>query len=234
MNKHILTLNGLSATAYTPATHDAAAPLLLTFFTAAEADKLAALLPEGMVLLAINEPNWEHAFTPWPAARAFKGTPDFGGGADAFLHDLLNSILPTAEAALALQPAWRGLTGYSLAGLFALYAAYRCDVFTRIASVSGSLWYDGWLDFMQARTPQHLPERAYFSVGDKEKNAKNPRLARVEAHTQEAAAIWCKLGATTMFELTEGGHFNDAPQRLAKAIRWLSQTDATPFDSRQV
>lgn len=36
-----------------------------------------------------------------------------------------------------------GIAGYSLAGLFALYALYKTDVFTRVASMSGSLWFPG-------------------------------------------------------------------------------------------
>ena len=51
--------------------------------------------------------------------------------------------------------------------------------------MSGSLWFDGLADFLQ-HAPPTLPERAYFSVGDREKNSKNPRLACVETRTQAA------------------------------------------------
>ena len=223
MNKHSLTLAGKSAAVYTAAEHRSEHPLIVSFPEPGEEDTLAALLPDHITLLAIHEPDWEHSFSPWPAPRAFKSGADFSGGAADYLHDLVEHILPEAETALNLQPAWRGLAGYSLAGLFALYAACHSHTFSRIASVSGSLWFDGWIDYMRRHTPQPLPERAYFSIGDTEKNTKNPRMAVVEDNTREAETLWHGAGIHTLFALNNGSHFQNVPERTAKAIAFLAQ-----------
>ena len=62
-------------------------------------------------------------------------------------------------------PRWRGIAGYSLAGLFAVYALYRTDVFARAASVSGSLWFPGFREYVFSHTPLCRPDCVYFSLG---------------------------------------------------------------------
>ena len=131
MNKHTLHINQRELTAYLPAQHRPDAPTLLVFpDSPAEANALAALLPDYIALLALPEANWEHAFTPWHAPKLFAKGADFGGGADATLQQLTATILPTAERELGLQPQWRGLLGYSLAGLFALYTPPTAAIFS--------------------------------------------------------------------------------------------------------
>ena len=75
-------------------------------------------------LVAISDLDWNHDMAPWDSPAAFKkGTP-FTGGADDYLRLLVDEIIPEAEKDLATPPAWRGIAGYSLAGLFALYAGW--------------------------------------------------------------------------------------------------------------
>jgi predicted alpha/beta superfamily hydrolase len=186
-----------------------------------EAAPLADLLAaHALLLVAVDEPDWETHFSPWPAPKVFKGSADFGGLADAYLGTLTHEIVPAAEAAAGIAPQWRGLAGYSLAGLLSVYAPYQTDIFSRTASVSGSLWFDGLADFLQ-HAPPTLPERAYFSVGDREKNSKNPRLACVETRTQAAQQLMQARGASSIFELNPGGHFEHVPARMARAVEWL-------------
>ena len=222
MNKHTLHINQRELTAYLPAQHRSNAPTLLAFpDSPAEADALAALLPDYIALLSLPEANWEHAFTPWHAPKLFAKGADFGGGADATLQQLTATILPTAERELGLQPQWRGLLGYSLAGLFALYTAYRSDFFQRIASVSGSLWFDSWADFAAAHTPNPLPQAMYFSLGDKEPQSHTPRMAAVQTATEAVFAKWQQYACPCTLEINAGGHFDNVPQRLAQAAAWL-------------
>ncbi|WP_246408121.1 alpha/beta hydrolase-fold protein [Neisseria musculi] len=169
----------------------------------------------------MDEPVWEHAFTPWPAPRAFRQAPDFGGSADAYLEWIAIDVLPAIEKQFGLNPLWRGVLGYSLAGLFAAYCSYRRFLFNRMAAVSASLWFDGWQQFAAANTPLFLPEYAYFSVGSKEKNAKNPRLAQIETAILATRQNWQAAGAVTFFERNSGGHFENITQHLVKAAQWL-------------
>lgn len=173
----------------------AESPLLLTFLSQQEAAGLAALLPDVPLRLAVvDEPDWEASFTPWPAPRAFKGGADFGGGADAYLAMLEQKLLPQLEAELAIKPVWRGLMGFSLGGLLAAYAAYRSGVFSRLATVSASLWFDGWPEFAAAHVFHTPPQRAYFSVGDTEKNSRNPRHGGMLAAAGRARKIRAESG----------------------------------------
>lgn len=201
----------------------AESPLLLTFLSPQEAEGLAALLPDvPLRLAAVDEPDWEASFTPWPAPRAFKGGADFGGGADAYLAMLEQKLLPQLEAELAIKPVWRGLAGFSLGGLLAAYAAYRSGAFSRLAAVSASLWFDGWPEFAAAHAFHTPPQRAYFSVGDTEKNSRNPRLACVEENIRATAECWRQRGVPVKFELNPGGHVNEVARRMARAVAWLA------------
>lgn len=175
----------------------------------------------GIIVAAIDNVDWNHDLTPWPAPGVFRKQARFDGGADAYLKELTGEIVPAVEASLGFVPRFRAIAGYSIAGLFALYALYRTDIFSRAASISGSLWYDGFLDYMRDNRPLKIPERVYFSLGDKEHITRNQRLAPVEDRTAEAGNLIRQLGADTIFELNSGGHFDDAAQRIIKGIRWL-------------
>ena len=209
---------------YAPAALPATAPLVLTCLQPHEADAVADLLTARVHLLSLDRTDWEHAFSPWPAPRAFKKAPDFSGGATETLASL-GALLPAVEQRLGLQPRWRGIAGYSLAGLFAAWSAYHASPFSRVACVSGSLWFDGWLDFATSRLLQTPPTRACFSLGDDEKNSRNPHLATVENATRATACHWLQQGIRTTFALNPGGHFDDIAARTAAAINELARDD---------
>lgn len=220
--KQTLSLNQQSIRVYAAENPSADAPLVLTFLQPHEADALAALLEQDLVLLAIDEADWEQSFTPWPAPKVFKKGADFSGDAGAYFARLC-AMLPAIESSLNLQPRWRGIAGYSLAGLFAAWSAYQNgQPFSRTACVSGSMWYDGWPEFSAQAMPSP-PQYAYFSLGDEEKNSKNPRMAAVEDNMRATEALWHERGIRSTFETNSGGHFHQVPERIAAAIAWLAQ-----------
>ncbi|KAF5051232.1 putative esterase [anaerobic digester metagenome] len=197
-------------------------PIIYLHMAGAELSDLAVKqAAEPAVLVAIDAVDWNRELTPWPAKRAFRGGEYFGGGADAYLAELTDTIVPAVEAALGISPTVRGLAGYSLAGLFALYAGYRSSLFTRIASISGSLWYDDFLEFCLNNHPPVVLQRVYFSLGDREKIARNPRMARVEDHTIKIEQRLQSLGAETIFEKNPGNHFDNARDRIARGLSWV-------------
>ena len=187
---------------------DPAAPALYTVSEAGDARGLFASLPAPRpTLVCIEGVDWD---------RDLRGGEDFSGEANAFLQTLLTELIPAAEA--GLSPAWRAVFGYSLAGLFSLWAMTQTDVFTRCASVSGSLWFDGFVDYLSAHPLLGAPERVYLSLGDREEQAKNPRMQRVRAATEEAQAVIEAQGVPCAFELNPGGHFQDVPARQRRAV----------------
>lgn len=128
----------------------------------------------------INWVDWDDEMMPWPIPPIAKGDTPCSGGADAYLDQLLIELLPEIREALTVPPEYCVLAGYSLAGLFAVYATYKTDCFSRIVSASGSLWYPDFLPFVQQNQILEAVKVMYFSLGDKESHAQNPYLAPVE------------------------------------------------------
>jgi predicted alpha/beta superfamily hydrolase len=171
-------------------------------------------------LVTVSGLNWEAELSPWSAGNLFKYSEMFTGGADAYLQFLTQQVLPQAEAGLN-RILWRGLAGYSLAGLFTVYALYKTDLFSRAASMSGSLWYPGFKNFSLQNTLCKTPQHLYFSLGDKEARARNQYLKTVQQCTEELAAHYRSLGINTFYELNPGGHYRDIISRSAAGIKWL-------------
>lgn len=117
----------------------------------------------------------------------------------------------------------RYIAGYSLAGLFALYSLYKTDVFSGAASVSGSLWYEDFKNFVLENKMKAKPDRVYFSVGNKESKTLNAYMKTVENNTREIESFYRSQGIKTIFELNSGNHFQNIAGRVAAGISWLIQ-----------
>lgn len=186
-----------------------------------EARALAALLPEPRPTLIAVDVDWNRDLSPWPAPRAFRGGEDFTGGAADLLRELTQRLIPEAEARLPAPPAHRMIAGYSLGGLFAVYASLSSDCFDLAASMSGSLWYDGFAEEAIRRAGECRAARMYFSLGDREKQTRNQRMARVEECTRLVEAALRKAGVETRLEMNPGGHFQNVTKRIARGIAAL-------------
>ena len=162
--------------------------------------------------------DWDKDLSPW-RAPALRGEGEFGGGADAFLQKLEEALPRVRSLAASDGPCY--LAGYSLAGLFAVYALFRSAAFAGAASVSGSLWFPGFAEFSASHEPPRIPERVYFSLGDRESRTRNTLLCRTEDLTRALSAKLRERGTESVFELNPGGHFQDAEGRVAKALAWL-------------
>ena len=171
--------------------------------------------------LCVGGLDWNRDLSPWEAAPAFKKGEAFFGGADEYLQILISDIIPKAEEFIKGTPVFAAIAGYSLAGLFALYALYRCDRFSRAASVSGSLWFPGFTEFAKSGSFIRTPDKLYLSLGDAEANTRNPRMCTVLERTEEMAEYYRGLGIETCFELNPGNHFKDPEERCVKGIRAL-------------
>lgn len=180
-------------------------------------DKCAEIGCENFALAAIGGLNWNHDLSPWPTPNI--GNNKYGfGGADEYIKKLTNEIMPEIRAKLGFEPEFTAIAGYSLAGLFALYAAYKTDVFSRIASVSGSLWFPGFTDFAETHDFVKTPDRIYLSLGDAEVKTRDKNLAPVRKNTELLAGFYKSRGIETIFELNPGNHFTDTIGRTAKGI----------------
>lgn len=173
-----------------------------------------AHLPAIMTCMPVDD--WNRDLAPWPAPDLRRGEA-FGGGADATLHRLearASSLICRFGGKAGL-----GLAGYSLAGLFALWAATKTGIFRSVASMSGALWYEGFTDYMQAHRLQ--ADLAYLSLGNMEPHTRNPRLALVGSATEKVCAIIRRHGSNVFFEWNVGGHFKGTALRIAKGISFI-------------
>ena len=172
-------------------------------------------------LVAISDLDWNHDMAPWNSPPAFKNADSCTGGADNYLRLLTEEIIPTAEKEINGVPSWRGIVGYSLAGLFALYAIYQTDLFSRVGSMSGSLWFPGMKEYIFSHEPKCRPDCMYFSLGDKESKTRNLVLRSVRQNTEEIQAFYQGKGIDTVFQLNSGNHYDHAAERTAAGLCWL-------------
>ena len=180
--------------------------------------KILELLKNPCTLAVIEGVDWNRDLSPWAAKAAFRSGGDFVGGGEMFLNELACAVRSMRER-IGFTRCF--IAGYSLAGLFALWSLTKTDIFDGAASVSGSLWFDGFCDYFESAKIN--AGQIYFSLGDREKNARDERLAKVEDCTRRTFYHVKRLGLRTLFELNPGGHFNEPEKRCARAIDWLIQ-----------
>ena len=203
---------------------DAGAPLVIYHAVHGEGDSLWAAFGKTVSmqvsLAVINDIDWNHEMSPWAISPiSAKDTP-CSGGADEYLAKLTEEIMPAVLRELPTKPEDLILAGYSLAGLFALYAAYRTDLFTHIVSASGSLWYPGLVDFVKSHNMSKHVRSVYLSLGDKESHTRNKLLAAVEENTIEIEKYLVSQGMNATYERNPGNHYQDAELRVARGIKW--------------
>lgn len=211
------------------------------------ADNSPVQVPEGVSLVNVSVDLWEENFSPWYAPRVFAKGPNFGDGAQKTLDTLINQIIPWAESELTKPPAYRSLVGYSLAGLFSLWAGVSQQVargcqpddalsqpgaphvdapigtFQRIGAVSGSFWFPGLLDYVNQQLSGGAVglTHAYLSLGDREARTPNPQIMHVRENAELLASKLESVGITSTFELNRGNHFQNVEGRMQKALDWL-------------
>jgi len=211
------------------------------------ADNSPIQVSEDVSLANVGVDLWEENFSPWCAPRVFAKGPNFGNGAQKTLDTLINQVIPWAESELTESPAYRVLVGYSLAGLFSLWAGVSQQVargcqpddapsqpgaphvdapigtFQRIGAVSGSFWFPGLLDYVDQQLSGGAVglTHAYLSLGDREARTPNPQIMHVRENAELLASRLESAGITSMFELNRGNHFQNVEGRMQKALDWL-------------
>ena len=197
------------------------------------ADNSPIQVPEGVSLVNVGADLWEENFSPWCAPRVFAKGPNFGDGAQKTLDTLINQVIPWTESELTEPPAYRMLVGYSLAGLFSLWAgvsqpdAPRVDAptptFQRIGAVSGSFWFPDLLNYVDQQLNGGAVglTHAYLSLGDREARTPNPQIMHVRENAEFLASKLESAEITSTFELNRGNHFQNVEGRMQKALDWL-------------
>ena len=173
------------------------------------------------VLAAIGDLDWNRDLSPWECDGTVRDAEPFAGEAGTYLDELLGQTIPRVEASLPQPPAWRGIVGYSLAGLFALWSLWQTDMFDRAASASGSLWFPKFVERASAAPFAGSPRSVYLSLGKKETKTPNRMMRHVLDDTRAMEELLQGRNIDTIFELNPGNHFAQTDLRMARGITWL-------------
>ena len=175
-----------------------------------EYQQIKTLAPEkDFCVLTLKVKNWNNDLSPWKAPPVFGDTP-FGDGAASTLSNLLNEIPQDAELYIG---------GYSLSGLFALWAVCNSPVFKGVAAASPSVWFPSFVEYAKANTPQ--TGAIYLSLGDKEEKTRNPVMSTVGTSIRQLYDIFREKEIPCILEWNEGNHFRQSNVRMARGFAWL-------------
>ena len=174
------------------------------------------------LLVAVQVENWNDDLSPWPAPPVW-GKQGFGGRAGDTLA-WLEQAVPSIRRQYSIKEDCRGiLGGYSLAGLFALWAATQTNALYGVAVASPSVWFPGWPEYETAHLIQ--AQCVYLSLGDREEYTKNQTMAAVGDNIRALYTALTMRGTACTLEWNAGGHFKDADLRTARAFAWIMENE---------
>ena len=179
-------------------------------------DEVKALTNNDFSLAVFDVTDWNAQFSPWTAPPVF-GKDAFSGKGNDTLRFLEDEFLPEIKSKFPKSEVF--LTGYSLAGLFSLWALYETDKFNGAVCCSSSLWFDKWDEYASLHRIKS-PSTIYMSLGDREEKTKNKVMSIVGDRTRRQAEILKEDPNVEKlyFEWNEGGHFVEPLKRVAKGI----------------
>jgi predicted alpha/beta superfamily hydrolase len=146
-----------------------------------------ATFPEAIVIGVANTANRIYEYTP-----TTDPTTPGGGGADSYLTMLIDELKPAIDGQLRTRPdaASTALAGSSLGGLVTAYAGVtHPDVYTRLAELSPSTWWDNDVivgDVASTSSAAARPAIVYVDSGQ--------GSADDESDTDELAQTYLALG----------------------------------------
>lgn len=194
---------------------------------------LTDLAGEGLEAIAIGIPNGGerrfHEYSPGPpcAEALAEVPPGNGGGADAYLEFLANTVRPLVNRTLRTrpEPQHTALVGSSMGGVVSLHGLLtRPDVFGHAGVMSPAFWTGGDFALRQAAASPLPAGRVWLDVGGRE--SENPvRAAAYHREAQALAEHWQArgIGKRLLFRYDpQATHHESAWRaRLPDALRFL-------------
>ena len=175
----------------------------------------------------INANNRTDDYTPWPLQASESMPMDFGGKAAEHLSFFATHVIPFCESkyAFASSEEKRVIGGYSLGGLFSLYASVNTNLFGTALSCSSSLWYPDFLDYLKEHPFKAAHPKLYMSVGDEE-GVTATNLTNHQIPNTMTLKDWLEpkfQPGDFKFTLEEGNHGNNISGRAWRAIEWVEE-----------
>lgn len=185
-------------------------------------ERMAATHNINLIMVYIPADDWNDVLTPWPEPGEAKGFPPFAGKGAEFLHLLQSEIIPNIEKTLGDNTIFtRDLLGVSLSGLFTLWQWIQCPTFRSIASLSGSFWYSGFLEWFNQQSIPSKSGKAYFLLGLEEPLAHVKAYQSVGRNTEEIVTRFKESDIDVEFDWVPGNHFSRPVHRAERALAAL-------------
>ncbi len=111
---------------------------------------IEAIADENKInIILVSGFDWESAMTPWktPVPESFTKKM-YEGKAKGFLDEFVSDYCFLIENSMRIEKPERYLIGISLSGLFAVWATAQKDCFKGVASISGSFWYEDFVEWI--------------------------------------------------------------------------------------
>ena len=211
-----------------------------------EVELIAQASGKGFAIVFFDCVEWARALMPW-ADDAVSRDAEVGRHAPDTLRLIEHTLLPWLRERFGALPCIIG--GYSLGGLFALWAARNTDAFAAVAAASPSLWVKGWGEYAAAHpilSPQTTIQNSklitqnselrcsaiHLSLGDREEHCRNQRMKRIGDCVRAEYDLLCKQLSPTAVTLRwhEGGHFGAEAERTAEAFAWCMERIIPSFN----
>lgn len=175
-----------------------------------EVAEIKKLTSVDFQLIVVKVDDWNDELSPWNAPAVF-GNEGFGNGAEDTLAEILTLCSDKSKNYY--------IGGYSLAGLFALWAAFQTEKFSGVAAASPSVWFPDFVGYMKENKIKC--DAVYLSLGDKEERTKNAVMSKVGNCIRESYDLLTGQGIECALEWNKGGHFKEPALRTAKGFAWV-------------
>ena len=234
LDTHILPLeSGVTVIIYAPRTDER---LPVVYMNVSRPEDVQEYLPKlssmmgktirPALLVCVMPTDWNRDFSPWEAAGLHADSAPFPGCANDRIALLCDVVKPAVDAHFSTLPDAENtlIFGYSLGGLAAMHALYeRPDVFGAAGCLSGSLWYEGFMDYQKQNVGRLQGKRVYLSLGRKEEKTRHPLMCRIgQCYEETLQLLSAQLGGDNVtFTLHNGGHGTEVDQRMLQGLSWL-------------
>lgn len=175
-------------------------------------------------MVNIYAEDWNCDYSPWKFVDE-AAHKDFAGGGEKLLNWVKDILVDELKRGLCKPQAKFFIGGYSLAGLFCLWAACESDIFEGCVIGSASLWYPGMLEYIAS---VNLSKKiyVYMSLGTKEEKARDRYMSQVGDNTR--LIYECLKGAPwvkeVVLEWNPGNHFTEVSGRMVKGYVHMLNT----------
>ena len=176
----------------------------------------------GVSVAAVYVPadEWNNYLTPWAEPGETPQSPPFGGKAMEFKKLLESRVIPEVEKSIGCTGApERYLLGVSLSGLFTLWDWMQSDLFGSIACLSGSFWYEGFMDWFDSMPVPGNKGKAFFLLGVKEPKARIKAFRSVGENTLKIVGRLKESGVSVEFKWVPGDHLSGPLGRAEIGIK---------------